>query len=434
MALVGCSDGVADRFDAQVSINIARFGEDERLGALVSPGVVLGVEAPGDAVVALRASAPYPALRVDNGTFDTVTFDVSLDNVDPGADVLPRLVSLDAASRRDARCDGEDEHPQTLLAPITPAVDADGVQVTPLSFSVTVPRCASYAIDVTLPRDRERWTALVAGGVDGSAGALASVADAAQAAGVDYVHVLGGVTLRDEAQPMEAAQALLADVGVPHGVTPSAADLDRADDFYATFGQTDYVASVGALRWLALETSSGRVSAAQLTWLDGVATGSQPTLAAMSRPPIDAVGVALDGLRSTQQGGRVVELLRTRGTRWLVSSSGDASGSATFADIAMRELARAGSGAPSTTVVEVLRPWPALVACGDGCDAGEACVRGFCRATCVRDADCLEAGTACDPSEGLCRLTCDGDAACPGPVPTCSAGWCELEPEVRFSR
>ena len=185
VALVGCSDGIADRYDAQVSINIARFGEDERLGVLVSPGVVVDVEAPDDAVVALRASSPYPALRVDNGTYGTVTFEVSLDNVDPGADVLPRLVSLDAASRRDARCEGEDEHPQTLLAPISPAVDAEGAQVAPLSFTVTVPRCASYAIDVTLPRDRERWTALVAGGVDGSAGALSAVADAASAASVE---------------------------------------------------------------------------------------------------------------------------------------------------------------------------------------------------------------------------------------------------------
>jgi 3',5'-cyclic-AMP phosphodiesterase len=139
-------------------------------------------------------------------------------------------------------------------------------------------------------------------------GELGPAADAALEAAVrsvralrsppDAVLVSGDLTDTGDPEDYARVRSLLAPLDVPVHVLPGNHDVTAA--FTATFGPTSWVATVGDLRLVGLDsTRPGREDGElDLAWLEARLDEdpATPTIVAMHHPPVDTGMLALDGI------------------------------------------------------------------------------------------------------------------------------------------
>ncbi len=426
--LSACSDAIAERVDDDHAAATARFGEDERLAVAVGPGRVRRTqETETGFAIELRAGGPYPEIQIDNGTFSEHRIVVTIENVARDARFVPRVSPLPSRRRQDARCTRLDADEIALLAaPATPTfADGELRAVTTLD----APRC-SRTVLATLPSEEAAsLSVMVVGPIDRQRSYLNAVISAANERRPDFVQFTGSVASGDETDPFGEFADAVAELTIPYGVSLTRSDARTdAATFADQFGPTTFAATLGAFRYLVLDTSAARLSDRHFDEVETVDTRQLPGVVIAEWPVIDRDPSA--GFRSAHQSRRVLAMLAARGFQTLISAAGEVSERDTFGPFALWNLGHDAREARRVLHVELRRPWPALDPCGVDRDCADTgiCDRGYCRVPCAGDDDCPAART-CAPS-GRCRHGCSDGGDCSSPLPECSDGWCAEDPEI----
>jgi len=431
-----CGDPAVDRFNEQSTVGNTRLGNDGRV-AVAFEGAALeriDIES-GFATIDVRAAAPFPSSTVDNGTIDPQFLLFRIANVDPHAVFRTTLSELRDGARRDNRCDDLElaDPPDTLLAPPTNLnIDDDGRPASPVILFVVTPPCASLRL-TPFPADPDQFRIAVIGATLGDVDQQRDAMSAAVEAGAQHIHFLGHIADTTANRGFARTRETLHGRGLTTSVTPSRRDIRRPEhhtSFVETFGPTDFVSRIGAVRVLMLNTSLGRVSDRQFDLLDRALSSEAPGIAFLDRPPFDPAGVQREGLRSHEQASRLAGALVRGGFTEIVTPS---NASASHAGPAYRTHRVAASDANAMTLITIDRvvPHPPTCVSTTDCVGERVCHRGLCRDACNDATTCPLPSETC--REGVCLRSCALDRDCVGPRPECGpAGVCLDEPVLRF--
>lgn len=329
--LVACDDPVAARYATHTGAARVAFGDDQRVTAAIAPGRATSPD--GEAELVAHASAPWPSLRVANGTVDEQVITLTLDNVSPTAALTARQGPLQLSGRRDVRCGDATYTEQPGVTVLPPELSGQGAG-TGRSGELRLPPCT----ELTLGWQPASTASAIRLGVIGDAGSdvtdLRAAVDAATALGVDAVVVLGGV-VKAGGDPAPAQDVLDAS-GLPYVVAIGAADASRGSGrFLRAFGQPDWYVEVGNAGWWLLDTADGALADAQFRFV-AETEGMSPGVLVTTVPPFGAG--ASSGFRSRQQGARLANLLAERGVEQLVTGIDAGPGSLEWGSFALASL------------------------------------------------------------------------------------------------
>ncbi len=414
----GCNDAVDSRQRAGAELSEIRFGVDGRLGLRVQPSVIDEAtvdDYTGRAVAQVWCSAPFVDIEVDNGVFGATTFDLRLLNVDGRATFDAVVGPLPAGVRRDSRCVTESflAQPELVVAPIAPSERLRTVA----EVSVAVPACSTLRIRTRPSETTTRYRLVVAGEVFGDSVALQRAVRAAIDAQADHLHVLGGVLIDENPSALRSSVSDELTFSYSMGETEARGAWDAV---HAAHGPSNWVARVGRVRLLNLDTAGGGLVDEQwgvVDTLDSEILGG-PSLALMKVPPVDAAGANERSFRSYVQAGRLLELLQRTRTRLLLSSSPERSERSDFALMELVNVAdgRARESERRLALVDLFQPATVLLGCDEDvdCRVGESCVEDVCLTSCETDAACPPARPVCggQSSERGCRIGCATDDDC----------------------
>jgi hypothetical protein len=428
----GCNDDVDSRQRAGAELSEIRFGVDGRLGLTVSPSVIDDASTDtvtGVAVSQVWASAPFVDMELNNGEFSATTFRVLLRNVDGRAVFDASLTALPSTVRRDSRCVTEafTSQPDVAVAPVEPSQRLRTI----VEVEVVVPGCTSLTIHSRPDVSVQRFRMAVAGEVLGDGDALQRAIDAALRADADHIHVLGGVLVSENASALRVAPSDLITFSYSMGATEAQGAWDAV---HAAFGPSNWVARIGRVRLVNLDTAGGGLVEEQWRVAEGLDTDiiPGPSVALMQTPPLDATGINESAFRSYVQAARLVELLQRTRARLLFSSNSSRSDREDFSLMELVNIAdsRARGSERRIAVVDILQPSSMLLSCGvdSDCRVGESCVEDVCLTSCNTDSSCPATRSVCGALSGVrgCRLACTEDLDCASSGASCltESGFC----------
>ncbi len=417
------------RFEVAEALAFQRFGEDDRMKVTIGPGRIETVEeVESTFVVSAVAGGPFPQITLNNGTTAAQTITLALGNVNSWWTFSPRLNALPSSERKAPECatDALEGRASITLAPSIPS----SVLGTTVQIGLELPACTQVVLRAQPAPTSALVRVAVIGEIDQDPSFLNAAINRAVDLGVDYIQFLGNVGFLSDATVFGEFESTVQDSGVPYGVIVAPDDTFSPTEFVQRFGGSDYVTEVGTMRWIALDTASGELTDEQLALVTGLPERRPPGIFLSSIALLDFA--TTDGLRSTALGARLVEELASRGVLLALSSGGPEHGHRQFGEVEFRDLASAAARPTSIAIVEFRRPWPELNRCTTSvdCAGDDTCDRGFCRSRCTSDAGC-ETSEGC--TGGFCAATCSEDTDCAGPLPSCAAGFCEEDPEIRLS-
>jgi hypothetical protein len=428
-----CGDSVDSRYARHRAQTTITFGADARLALEVAPGRALAPRLRGlPWRPEVRASAPYVRFALANGEFSEQVVRVQLDNVDPDARYAGTLGPLRPGRRRDSRCLDPAllERPTVFTAPRTADVVSTGARA---ELEVVLPPCAEWSWSGAPPPATEvvRW--VVFGRAGGDADTLVAMLEVAARLEARAMVVLGDV--EGAASSFAGVQSVLRAGGRPVVVLPGPRELDDWRAFQDVFGQSDFVARIGSVRLLALDSADGTLGPLQWELVEGQRPEPVPTVLLSWASMANPVGLALAGLDSTFLSQRMVAALRRMDTALAVSGDGSRPWASAWSGLQWEGLASAFRGPERVALVlEVERPVPARPVCQAprDCPAGSLCEAGICLGRCV--AGCA-GNEACDDTTGLCRRPCEEEPdPCPRPARCGPQGWCDEATQLRWER
>lgn len=418
-ALAACTDRVGDRFSAQSVVSTERFGDDDRLRAVASPGVVAVVD---DTRVDIRLSAPFGSASLDNGSTSEASVTFAVSNVRPDWTWRATASALPDDARRDPLCSDADYAQRATVQLAEPSPITTGT--TRVELELVAPPCARIVVVAEPPRDSAELTFVVLPPLSGDTVALVRALDAAVAHGAAFVHASGDSRLRPDDAPFSYLDAAAAARSLPVVIGLAPPDVERSGAALLEYtGPTTWRGALGRVPYLVIDTASRRLSDGQVSWLRAIPTNQVHGVALTATSPV-SFGTTV-GLRSQLQGLELVAALADRGFSDVIVGGAARPDVRTFGATRVIDLGRASSIA-RVAVVTVLNPWPDVDPCSSAtdCDAG-SCVEGLCRVRCETDSAC--APGVCAPG-GVCAPACDAATDCGGS--DCTGGACAVEPRV----
>lgn len=430
VAFVGCGDPVSDRVGADDSRSSAAFGADDRIAVETLAARVESVDATTTPnVVSVAATLPWPTIELDNGTFDDTVVALRVTNIGATARFRPTVRPLASGARRDPRCSDVVIGGSTTFADLERLDSLDDPNDT--TVRVTLPACAGVTLDVALAAADTTAEVAIVGSADGQTAWLREAIAAAEDRDVDLLYVIGGADDGD-ANPYDAVQALAASARVPVAVGFGRSDRELAASWRRAFAPTNNHVRIGDVDLVTLDSSEGRLDARQRELVDDLGRGERTAFVIMAIPPFDPGGVDRYGWRSPVQAAAFVQLLASRGVDAVFASSHARDAERTVGGVDVLNLGGARASDRAWVRVVIDTPHARVAACDRDtpCERGDRCVSGWCRPTCVDDADC-DATSTCDVGRNTCRpacgLACDADA--------CDAdGWCIDTPRLDIIR
>lgn len=435
----GCTSDLSGLYNRQVSISTERFGNDDRLRATVTPGVIVEADESRASenvwLVGAHASAPYPTVTLDNGTIDNSVILVILENADINAVARGTLRPLSDDARSDPNCEDIVAQEEDLLFADTGDLLPDEDDA--LVVGAIIPPCSTVELVTELPRTRETYQLAIFGSANGRLDYLFSALEAAEFWGADSVHFLGNVGVGG-ASSNEDSAATFSVFPFTYSVSPGVDDHDGGmAAFQDVFGQTDFAYRIGVVPVMVLDMGRGFLSDAQLRFISESASNPGEGLVLTSLPLFDADGVQNEGGRNVLQAAGAMDSLIDRGYDYFISSPGRAENERDMGSARLIETGGDYGDAGFWLQVTITRPWPDLVRCEASidCESGERCASGFCRVRCTDDSECPDSASLCEPRTRTCRRPCDSSEDCLDPVPECGAlGYCLDTPIVGIER
>jgi hypothetical protein len=432
LSVFACSDPLAARYQAQLPINNANFGEDGRLSARIDAGLVPSIDALDDRfVVTLRSSVPAPSVTLDNGTLQPQPVELRVTNTLRSLIARARRDPLPPGARRDPRCGTPPTAFSVDLQTLPPERDGDA-----LVLRVQPDPCSRIVIEFTPPPDAPPLRVLIAGAALGDRAWFRDVLEVARDLDVEWVQLVGEASPNARSSTYRAFLDLAQDAGVALHSSPGPGDVRPIDPFRATFGPTDALTSVGRWRWLILDTADARIIEDQRTLIARAVGSDRPGVAFVSVPPLDPVADERRGFARRSSAVRLIELLGRARILSLFASNDPNPGRRTFGEV---DIVTTGGSSSSDGRELLLLTLPGVADAGVPCDGaadcpqGEACAYGTCRAPC-RSADaCPPTAPICRAS-GWCSMPCEGDDDCDAGFARCDAGSCVVERRASIER
>lgn len=409
LALVACGDPLAARYQRQLSINNAIFGEDGRISTRIEAGRIASVgEVENEFIVDMRSAVPSPRVVVDNGTLRQPSIVVLVANALPGPITRVRREPLPLTARRDPRCADRDDGFTLELAPLEPPRLEDR-----LVFRVAPEPCSRLVLTLAPPPETSALRIAVVGAPVGRRAWLDDALASAIEADADWVQVVGSPT----ASPSLASYRAFADAmnrsGLPWHVLPGRDDAGTSAAFQDVFGPTDALAQVGAYRWLMLDTSESRIIEEQRQIVVRAGASSRQGVAWMTILPFDPVGDEREGFARRSVAVRLLENLSVAGFAHAFGSPSAVGGSRRFGNVHLHGLGGARPRAEREIAIITL---PAPGATDPLCDSDAACedeqrcITGRCLRVCQNSEACDD-GLGCFRGS-VCTPRCDTETPC----------------------
>lgn len=441
--IAGCGETVDDRFARQGSISIATYGEENVERIAIAPGRVVGVETNdiSQRTIEVWSSAAFPRISIDNGAFNSGQREIDLRwfNFDWRGQIRMSIDSLPASASRSTGCNtaevlsidgGVVAGPFSDESLISFREYGNGV-----ALPVVVPPCSRVVLQAVIgPQERSEYRLAVVGPVNHDDEFLSRLIADINGWEAHYTQFLGNLAGFSGETPFSEFALRSAELEAPFGAAIGRDDV-RADSssFQDTFGQTDFVSSIGAVPIVVLDTADEIVSDEQLLIIEALRRNGRHGLGMMYRAPISQSRSAATGLRSDLMSARVHELLESRNILDVFGISSAVSSSREFGTVNYHATSGSGGGNGEYLRVTIKRPDPDVTQCetNSGCADPADCVRGFCLVACVDDSDCQGLRSRCDTDARICRQPCDELDQCRGPGAECDElGMCLELPEV----
>lgn len=450
MALVtaACGNNELDRYAYHTMRSRGIFGETGRFSLVISPGIVAECASPVDDdafEMCARASGPLPTVRMTNGTLDETQTILSVTNLPEDVRWAVFLEPLFDSESQDQRCIRDGIGPTPGISTRLP--DAHGSRL-----QAAIPPCAALVFNAEVPvvEAQESYSILVVGGGSVRESELRTSLTMLESFGdkPKFILFTNLVALRSSAEAFEVLREVMDEYGIPWGMLANADAISRGPErFIDNFGSLDYITRVLGVPLIALDTSFGGLSSAQLSFVERIRTctpdACPPGVAMMSIPPVPLRRLDNGFFRSQALAHTLLAMLSERGVELLISGVSARGDTTNFGSFRMLD---SGKWRRSEEAYELVIQPPAAgyELCDAGvslmtsdslsvssartfCATGLTCVDGVCLNACVTANDCdWTVGEVC--LRGACRVPCDS-AQCS--TSRCDReGLCEMGPRV----
>lgn len=354
--LPACQDYTSGRLDRQADLQRGTFGQDERIAVRIEPGRFLAVDQqPGRFIASVRASAPWPSVAITNGNAEPTTLTLTLLNADPDASVRATLLPLEPGDRRASACPATQDFPPLELAP-----PRDSDPFSPgLAFELLVPECSRLTLDLDLDPRTETLRIAAIGATNADPTRLDRIAEDLLRWDAHHVVYLGHLGA-DSTDPrrFDAFLARIEALGIPTTTLPGPPEHRTGlEDFQRTFGAITFATTAGVVPLLFLDTSAGTLATNQFERIETLPEGPEG-LAFMTVPPLSPGHPSIPGLRSSQQGVALTQLLHQKGFPTLFASNGRWTVDRSIGPT--RTLHLDARSSPSYARIEIENPWARL--------------------------------------------------------------------------
>lgn len=310
---LSCTSDPGERFGSQTELG--RFEAcDGQLSINIEPGTQRVAMDDDGCSVSLWASAPTPSLVLDNTQPSPLDVRVSLYNAFSSGVLVPEV---DAAPFG-PECAVNVEESFELGA--TVSAEDSGVESV---IDFRLPPCTRTTVTLVPPEvlgaaNGDELRVAVIGEILGNEMTRDRALEEIVSWPADVVVLLGNIVQNPDRTLLEEWRGHFADTGIPVVATLGSEEAQGGAliPFHEVFGRSDFSFVVGDVRFLIIDTASGRLSEEQVSYWERVLNlSTEPiVLAFMSVPPFDPAGGRDYGFLVPEEAERFVSLLAAGGT------------------------------------------------------------------------------------------------------------------------
>lgn len=422
--MVACKNNATDRYAYHVARARGIFGINQRVTVTASPGLVAACDESSDTVSAcVRAGSPFPRIRIANGDIDAKEAVVRVSNVnqEPYWNVyLEPLLPDEAQDQRCAR-DALGPPPETSMR----LGDEQGG-----TLYAHLPACAAlvYVGNASPAHAQQAYRVAVLGGINMRESELRVFMQrlSQRSARIDYVYIIGDVSIRNRRDPLETLDNIMETYDLPWTVVLSPTRAQRGfEPLVNHIGSLDYHVRIFGMPLIVIDTASARISNTQRQFFQKLRQCEPqqcaPAAAIMSIPPVSLHAFEVGTFRSQIVAQELLNMLRGAGMQALVSSIEKSMSATRFSGVELFDVGTEQNTedfleltfVPSAPDAQLCDGWLAIAEDANwtvstpysDCQEHEGCSLGICLESCTADDDCITPGTQCDP-RGFCRVPC----------------------------